>query len=459
MSTKVSGFHHRAASDRQGVRFKSIRTGELTLMTIGGIMGSGLFLASGQAIRYAGPAVALGYLAGVLVMAAEMGALAEMAAADPIRGNFITYTSRVLGRGPAFTGGWIFWFSSILNMAAEATAAALFTRMWLSGVPVWAFSLGFAALVAALNFLPVRGFGEVESVMSGLKILAVGAFLVLGVLALTGHAGVHPPFWRNFAPRGPRGVGQAMILVLFSLSGTGILGMAAPDTRAPGRTIPAAIRNVSLLVLVFYVGAALLIPALVPWQRVPTHASPFVAALNSLRIPYVGGGMNLLILVAVLSALNAGLYSTDRVLVSLARDGYAPGLFGRLSIRKVPVAANALTGTCLTAAASLIYFLPQAAYLYLVSATGLMVLFIWALIIYTQIRYRPWLERHKPERLHFRMPGHPYTSWLALVLLTGILGTAFLASREAVALILGVAASACFAGVYFLVRGRLRAGA
>lgn len=445
---------------------KRLTSGPLTLMTVGGIMGSGLYLASGAAIHLAGPAIIIAFAVGATVMALEVSALAEMAAADPARGSFLAFARRVLGPGPAFIGGWIFWVSSILNLAAEATAGAIFTRLWFPSVPVYVFSMGYAALIVAINFLPVKNFSHVESLMSLTKVAVTALFIVVGfivvlhVLPVPGPVG--PALWRRdggFFPHGATGVAAAMVLVLFSMSGTGVLGLAAPDVRHPERTMGPTIRNTVLAIYVLYVGASLVMTALVPWRHIPTTSmSPFITALRVVPWPPAAVIFNLVILVAVLSAMNAGLFATNRVLATLGRLHDAPPFVSR-GPEDVPRMANLLTGAGLIAVSGLAYLLPKTAYLYLVTSTGFQALFVWLLIVATELFFRPKLAA-EGKSLRFRMPFFPMSSIIAVILILAIIATAPLAPHELVALGIGVGVTGAAALIYLPVRaGRRRAEA
>lgn len=432
---------------------------EMGLMTVGGVVGSGLFLASGQAIRDAGPSLVIAYLIGATVMAIEVSALAEMSASDPEEGSFLVYARRALGPGWTFVGGWIFWFSSVLNLAAEATAAAIFTRLWLPHFPTWAAGTLFALVIVGINFLTVRGFGAIESAMAAIKLVAVALFVALFGAAIFLHwpvaVGSGLKSWSGsggFFPHGLRGIGAAMILVMFSMAGTGVLGLAAPSARRPRRTLPRAVRGTVASVYVLYIGSALAITAAVPIAAVAAHGqSPFVAALSVLKVPVVAQIFNVVILLAVLSAMNAGLFATDRVLAGLAHAHDAPKALGR-EYDDNPRVANAATGALLIVVTLLTYFLPKTAFLYLVTATGFQALFVWLLIVLTHIRYRPWLERNRREHLVRVVPWFPYLSWAEIVLILGIIATAPLAPRQLLPLGIGLLVTAVAALVYLRVR-------
>ena len=433
-----------------------IGSATLSLLTLGGVMGSGLFLASAQAIHLAGPGVALAYAIGAGAMALEVMALAEMSAADPARGSFLTYARRAIGPSLAFIGGWIFWLSSILNLAAEATAAGTFVRLWLPHTPLYVFTMGAALAITGLNFLPLSNFDRVESGMSMLKIAAVGLFVVVGALALFGlvRHGAVPGLTADHGlfPHGAHGVAAAMTVVMFSMSGTGVLGLAAATVRNPSHAIPRSIGPSVAVVAAFYILSSLVIAGLTPWQSLSTASvSPFVKALGVLPWPWAGSVLNAVLIVAVLSAMTAGLFATDRVLASLARIGDAPAVL-HPARESAPTVANAVTGVVLVAVAGVSYLLPKTAFLMLVTATSYQALFIWILIVVTHVFYRRWLERHEPERLRYRVPLYPYLSLFEVALLLAIIATAPLAPKQVAALGVAVGVTGLIALLYLPVR-------
>jgi L-asparagine transporter-like permease len=452
-------------SHRRGRFRRELDAFRLTLLALGGIMGSGLFLASGMAIRQAGPAVLVAFAVGFLAMAGETAALGEMAAADPTPGSFLVYCQRVLGSGWTFVTGWIYWFSSVLTMSSEVTAAALFTHAWLPAAPLWTLSLGYSVLVVGLNLAGVRGFGAVEGFMAAVKVVAVLGFLLVGGLAaagwLPGHAAVHPPgnlpnhggFW----PHGVAGVAGAFLLAMFAYAGTGVIGMAAAETRDPGRTIPRAVLATQALVALLYLGSLALLVDLVPWPQAPTHASPFVRAVAALHLPGAAPVLGTVLLAAVLSTMNAALYANVRVLYALADRGHAPRLFARLSPAGVPVAATWASAALLAGTIALAYLLPQRAYALLVTATGFQAMFIWLVVLATHLRYRPYLVRHRPDALRFRVPGYPWTTVGTGILVLLALASAFSASGEVAGALAGLGGVLAAVAAWAAVRALRRA--
>lgn len=445
---------------------KDLTSPALTLLTIGGIMGSGLFMASGLAIHHAGPIVLAMYALGALVMIIEINALAEMSISTPTPGSFLVFTKEVLGPGWTFVSGWIFWFSSVLTMSSEVTAAALFSKLWFPGMPLWLWSLAYSALIIAINFISVRGFGTIEGVMAGVKTLAVLAFIVLGALLIF-HAvpSTHPVLsishmftgLGGIAPHGLYGAMPAMILVLFAYAGTGVIGLAAAEAKNPHVTLSQAIRNSSWLVTIMFMGSIFVVLALVPWYRESDAISPFIMAIRVSTIPYLSTIMNLVLLFAVLSTMNAALYSNVRVLYSLAQQRQAPKGLGQLNQKGQPTRAIWMSAGLLALTIILAYVLPKKAYSYLVTATGFQAMFIWLMVLLTERYYRPYLMKKSPDKLNHKLWGFPYTTYFVIVVVVLAMLVSPLAKGELVGAVVGFGGIVVAAVAWLLVRKRVLA--
>lgn len=427
---------------------KSLRAPTLTLLTIGGIMGSGLFMASGLAMRMAGPVILVFFAVAAVAMYLEISALAEMSIASPTPGSFLNYTKLVLGPGWTFVAGWIFWFSSVLTMSSEVTAASLFSRLWFPSIPLWTWSLAYSIFIIAVNFVSVRGFGTVENVMAGIKSTAVLSFLIIGVLSVTHVLPMTPPLvaphgFRSLLHHGgwiPNGwlhASPALLLVLFAYAGTGVIGLAAAETKNPTTTIARAVRWTVALIVLMYMGSMFLILNLVPWDKMSSQISPFVLAIRATHVPYGGFVMNFVLLFAVLSTMNAALYSNVRVLYGLSHAHQAPGVLGRLNAKGIPANAIWMSAGLLALTIILAYVLPQKAYAYLVTATGFQAMFIWFMVLLTQLHYRPYLQKHHPDRLTYKLWGFPYTTYFVILIVFIALATSPLATGEAMGAIVG----------------------
>lgn len=455
----------RTGGASQGGRFaRDLGPSALTLLTLGGMMGSGLFVASGMAGHDAGPFLIPLFVIGFLAMAMEITALGEMSAADPRPGSFLVYAREVLGPGYTFVGGWIYWFSSVLTMSSEVTAAALLSRQWAPSVPLWLWALGYSVAVVAANFVSVRGFGEVEGALAAIKSAAVLAFLGAGAAFLAGGGPRPAPAapWAGLLrgpllPGGPGGAAAGLLLVLFAYAGTGVIGMAAAETRDPARTVPGAVRATLVLSAVMYVGGVVVLLLLLPWSQLPVHASPFVTAIARTGLPYAGAVMNFVLLLAVLSTMNAALYANVRVLYTLARQRQAPAGLGRLSRRGLPAAAIWVSAAALGGTIILAYLLPSKAYAYLVTATGFQAMAIWLLILFTHLRYRPRLDRQKGTA-RFRLPGYPVTTLVPVAVVLVALAGSWTVPSERVGAAAGLAGIALAAAAWLFV-GRARLSA
>ena len=422
-------------------------------------------MASGLAISHAGPLVILMYGLGAVLMWLEINALGEMTIATPAPGSFLVYTRKVLGPGWTFVSGWIFWFSSVLTMSSEVTAAALFTRLWFPAIPLWAWALAYSALIVGINFVSVRGFGTIESIMAGVKTLAVLGFIGLGVLILfhimpttqplpsllhmlPGHGGFVPLGWYHALP--------GMILVLFAYAGTGVIGLAGAEAKNPHKTLGKAIRTSSILLIVMFVGGIFIVLALTPWSRQSDAVSPFIVALRTSTLPYASALMNLVLLFAVLSTMNAALYSNVRVLYSLARQGEAPQGLGKLSKKGLPTRAIWASAALLALTILLAYVLPKKAYAYLVTATGFQAMFIWLMVLLTERLYRPYLKKHLPDQLTHKLAGFPYTTYFVMAVVIAAMAASPLAKGELVGAIIGFGGIVVALIAWITLRHRIR---
>lgn len=398
---------------------------QLTMMGLGSAIGAGLFLGSGMGVQMAGPAVLLSYLlAGVLVIIV-MNALGEMVAAKPVSGAFSVYAADAMGATVGATIGWLWWIQLVIVIAAESVGAAgLLATVWPSlSVPLASFT--FMIVFTAINLLGVKNFGEFEFWFAILKVAAIIAFIIVGLVLLTGLLpAVESPGLTNFfssggfAPKGFAGIGAALLIVVFAFGGTEIVAVAAAETQDPGRNIARAIHTVAFRILIFYIGSVSVIIAVVPWTS-PLLASPFAAVLQAAKIPGASTAITLVAVVALLSALNANLYGASRMIYSLAERGEAPRLLMRLNDRQVPVLAVlacVLFGFIATVM-ELLY--PQRVLPVLLSVVGSACLIVWTSSLISQLILRRRAVR-LGAYLPFRMRGFPFLTLLALAILAAI---------------------------------------
>ncbi|MCL4424810.1 MAG: amino acid permease [Firmicutes bacterium] len=433
---------------------RDISFGQLVLLSLGGIIGAGIFLATSLTIPAAGPGVIISYLIGGVIMACVVSFLAEMTTAQPVAGGFSHFAGETLGPYAGFITGWMYWTAGVLTMSSEATAAGIFARWWWPHFPLWGFTLISSLLLTGANLMDVKGFGRVESSLAVIKVAALIFFIVAGSVFWLGFLPGHPsPGLANFLghggflPKGWTGVGSALLLVMFAYAGTSVIGLAAAETKDPAQTMPGAIRAITLAVTVLYIGTVTVLVGILPWWELTPGISPMVRAFGLIGLPRSSDLMNLVVLTAVLSSLNAAMYGVSRMLYALAGQGEAPGLFARLNRHGVPQYSVLLSSLFLLLASLLAYVLPHQVFLYLTSSSGFVSMFNWIVISLTHYYFRGMMKKKNPAALRYLAWGHPYTSLLTTALILGVLASAYLVPGQRV----GFAGGLALWGLYSLV--------
>ena len=361
---------------------------QLTMIAIGGAIGTGLFLGSGLSIQLAGPAVILSYAAGAVLAWLMTLALGTMAVRHPTAGSFGVHAELYQGPWAGYTVRWSYWLAQTIAVGEEVIAAGIYARLWFPGVPLWAFVALFSVAIVAVNAMHVGAFGAFEYWFAMIKVVAIvlfllfGAALLLGVRAapVPGAAGYVP-----FAPHGFAGAWLALVMVVFSYLGTEIVAVTSGEAKDPARAIPRALRATVGRLILFYVASIALLFGLVPWRQVGLTKSPFVLVFEMIGIPGAAWIMNGVVLTAALSSINTDLYLTTRMLFSLSRGGWAPAALGRLSARGTPLnALLACTGgmALAVAAASAI---PGQAFVFLLGIAIFGGLYTWGQIFATHL--------------------------------------------------------------------------
>ncbi|MDR3564238.1 MAG: amino acid permease [Negativicutes bacterium] len=398
---------------------KSFNKTDFAVMALGNIIGSGIFLASGLVITIAGSWAPLAYLLGGLVMMMEVAFIIEMTIANPVPGSFKVYAQEVFGDWWGFVVGWMFWSSGVLGMASEVTACAIFSRLWFPHTPLWVLSLVFSCGITLANFNDLKGLSKLELGLSVTKVLTLVLFLLLGILLAAGIPIGNTT--ENLAPfrslteaplQGFTGVLGSMLLIFFAYTGTGIIGLAAVETENPEKSVPPAALAVTSSIVLLYTLATFFIITLLPVARIDPATSPFVQIFHAIQLPYAGDIINFILLSAALSALNSQVYSSSRMLFSLAQDRQAPELVGYRNKKGVPTVAVAFSGTVLLLIVLLSYHLPEKIFIYTVSASGFLALINWLSISATHYFYHKKLLKTAPEKLKYKAPGYPYLSWI-----------------------------------------------
>ncbi|KNB49604.1 amino acid transporter [Streptomyces caatingaensis] len=409
-----------------------LKNRHLSMIAIGGVIGAGLFVGSGSGIAAAGPGILVSYaLVGALVVLV-MRMLGEMAAANPTSGSFSAYADRGLGRWAGFTIGWLYWFFWVVVLAVEATAGAGILNGWVPAVPKWAWALLVMVVLTATNLASVSSYGEFEFWFAGIKVVAIGAFVVLGGLAVFGvlpgsdneGAGLaHLTDHGGFLPNGAGAILTGVLMVVFSFMGSEIVTLAAGESENPQRAVRQATNSVIWRIAVFYLGSIFVVVTLLPWDsKSIVKDGSYVAALNSIGIPHAGQVMNVIVLTAVLSCLNSGLYTASRMAFSLGQRGDAPASFARVNKRGVPQAA--ILGSVVFGFLSVFfnYVWPDTVFKFLLNSSGAVALFVWLVICFTQLRMRGITLREAPEKLVVRMWLFPYLTWATIGMILFVLG-------------------------------------
>ncbi|GGU56378.1 amino acid transporter [Streptomyces albospinus] len=400
----------------------------LTMLGLGGVIGAGLFVGSGAGISVAGPGIVLSYLiAGALAMLI-MRMLGEMSAAMPASGAFSVHAERALGRWAGFSVGWLYWFLLVVVLAVEATGAAQIAHGWLPAVPQWGWVLLFMIVFTVANLAAVKNFGEFEFWFAALKVAAIVLFLALSLLAVFGVLPDTEPVGLanltgqgGFLPHGWGGVVSGVLAVVFAFGGLEVVTIAAAESDDPARAVGRAVRSAVWRILFFYVGSMLVIVTVLPWSSMRPGTSPYVMVLDHIGVPGAGQIMNIVVFVALLSALNANLYGSSRMVFSLAERGEAPR--GLLKVSGGGVPRRAVLASVAFGFVSVLLNLkwPDSVFLYMLNAVGAVLLFVWGLIAVSQLRLRPRIEREAPEKLALRMWAFPYLTWLALAAMAGVI--------------------------------------
>ncbi|MFD3590774.1 amino acid permease [Streptomyces sp. NPDC058683] len=410
---------------------KGLSHRQIQMIGIGGAIGTGLFLGAGGRLATAGPSLAIVYAFCGVFAFFILRALGELVLHRPNSGSFVSYAREFFGEKAAFAAGWVYSVSWALTAIVDITAVATYFHYWqaLRSVPQWLLALTALLVVTCANLVSVRLFGELEFWFALVKVAAIVVFLVVGAVILaagfpvdgreagvavvTGHGGLLP-----------NGLLPAVIVVqgvVFAYAGIDLIGVAAGETENPAKVMPRAVNAVIVRIAVFYVGSTTLLALLLPYDSYRAGESPFVTFFNGIGVPGAGGAMNLVVLTAALSSLNAGLYSTGRIYRSMAGTGTAPRFMGRLSRHDVPYGGVLFTALLALLGVGLNAVVPERAFEIAINATALAILCTWATIVLCQLRLYRWSQQGRLSRPAFRLPGAPWTSYLTLLFLFGVL--------------------------------------
>src|SRR5580698_9289291 len=407
-----------AIASREAGLHKDLSRSQLIMIGLGGAIGTGLFMGSGVAIGYAGPAVILSYAIAAIAAVAIVFSLSEMAVMHPTAGSFGTYAEIYLNPWAGMVARYSYWMAQVIAVGGEAVAAGVYMTFWFPGTPVWLWSLAFAFVLLYFNSRSVNNFGSIEYWFALIKVVAIVIFIILGTATIFG-------LWTEpggFMPNGFSGVWLAVILGVLSFNGIEVIAVTSGEAKDPVRTIPAALRTMALRLFLFYILALSIVVTFVPWTETGATIvtqSPFVRVFAHSGIRHAAGIMNFVVLSAALSSMNTNVYLCSRMLFSLSRGGYAPRILGTLGKNGTPIAAILVSGACLLAAAGLSKLTPKA-YGYLFGVALFDAMIVWILILLSHLSFR---RRHRAADLPVRMPWFPFMQIAGLTLLCAVLIT------------------------------------
>jgi amino acid transporter, AAT family len=430
---------------------KSLLPRHIRLMALGGAIGTGIFKGTSETVSIAGPAVIFSYLFAGLLLLVVMSAIAEMAIAYPGL-NMKGFIRKAFGTKVSFVIGWLYCFMWLVVCVIEVIAAGSFLQYWFPSMSLWSLSFISAIFIVAINFMNVKRYGEFEFWFAGIKITMIVLFIVLGAGILFGIIPSNDTnYMQNyiqydgFFPHGWSGVFSALLIVIFSYGGSELIGLTLTETKDAEKVLPKVIKGVIWRIVIFYTLPILIICGLIPWNEIGNQASPFVQVLSTVGFNGSAHIMNFVLITAVLSAANSGIYGCTRMLFSLASEGEAPKLFSHVSKNGVPLYGVILSAVILVGGTFVAYFSPDRVFGYLMAIPGFTVSLVWISICLAQLK----LRKTYATIPHFKVWGFPYiTSFTAIALIISCVAFAFSEQNR-------VSIMVCLGILIFLILGAM----
>ncbi|NOZ96273.1 MAG: amino acid permease, partial [Gammaproteobacteria bacterium] len=408
---------------------RGLKNRHIQLIAMGGAIGTGLFLGSAQVIQSAGPSIILGYAIGGLIAFLIMRQLGEMIVEEPVAGSFSHFANKYWGKFPGFLAGWNYWILYVLVAMTELTAVAKYINYWWPHIPSWVSVLFFFVVITAINLTNVKFYGESEFWLAIIKVVAVISMIIFGLyLLFTAGPDSTASFsnlWTHggFFPNGFDGLFYMLAFLMFAFGGIELIGMAAAEADDPKKTIPKAINQVVIRILIFYVGSLTILLSLVPWNQLDLGGldkSPFVMIFSQLGIGWAAHLLNFIILTAALSVYNSGMYANSRMLYGLAQQGNAPAVFKKVNKEGVPIPAVLLSAVLIFGCVLLNYFVPEDALGHLMYVVVGALVLNWAMISLTHLKFRSAMKtlHHK---VSFPALWSPVSNYIVLMFIAVVL--------------------------------------
>ncbi|MCY9374806.1 amino acid permease [Bacillus sp. T17B1] len=420
---------------------RGLKNRHIQLIAIGGAIGTGLFLGSGKSIHFAGPSILFAYMITGIICFLIMRSLGELLLSNLNYHSFVDFVQDYLGDMAAFITGWTYWFCWISIAMADLTAVGLYTQYWLPGVPQWVPGLIALIILLIMNLATVKLFGELEFWFALIKVIAILALIVIGLVMIfkgfSTSSGVSSftNLWSHggMFPNGMHGFILSFQMVVFAFVGIELVGLTAGETENPEKVIPKAINNIPVRILLFYIGALLVIMSIYPWDVINPSESPFVQVFVAVGIVGAASIINFVVLTSAASACNSAVFSTSRMVYSLAKDNNAPESMAKLTPRKVPRNALFFSAIVILIGVTLNYIMPEGVFTLITSISTVCFIYIWGITVICHMKYR----KTRPELAKtnkFKLPLYPFTNYLILAFLAFILVVLALAQDTRVSL-------------------------
>ncbi|MGC4994600.1 amino acid permease [Nocardia salmonicida] len=457
-----------APADEDAAYRKELRPHQLEMIAIGGAIGTGLFLGAGARLQDAGAGLFIVYAVCGIFVFFILRALGELVLYRPSAGSFVAYAREFYGEKLAFGVGWMYFFHWCMTGVVDITAIATYVHYWgaTAAIPQWVLALAALVIVVALNMVSVKWFGEMEFWVALIKVMALSGFLIIGTVLLIG------PFRINGSETGPNviadnggllphGVLPLVVTVtgvVFAYAAVELVGTAAGEVADPEKIVPRAINTVMVRVALFYVGSLVLLAMLLPYNVFRAGISPFVTFFAGLGIHGAGSVMNLIVLTAAFSSLNAGLYSTGRILRSMSMNGSAPKVASRMTESGVPYVGILATAVIALVGVALNAIVPKRAFEIVLNMSALGTIAAWAVILICQLKLWHWARQGRVRRPGFRLVGTPYTTVAALLFLIAVVAIMAFGpdpTQRGAVIAMGVVVLPLMALGWFLVRRRV----
>lgn len=431
------------AQKKEGLE-RGLKNRHIQMIALGGCIGTGLFYGTAKSIPMAGPMIILAYLIGGLAIYMIIRMMGEMATEEPVAGAFSHFAYKYWGNYPGFLAGWNYWFLYILVSMAELSVMGGYMQRWFPELDPWIVALLAIVLITTINLVSVKFFGEAEFWLALIKVVAVVGMIVFGLFLIgKGMADSSSTvrvsnLWTYglLGDSGWKGVWLALVVVMFSFGGTELIGITAGEAENPEKTIPKAIRQVMWRILIFYIGAIVVMLIMVPWTQMSNVKSPFVLVFDKLGIPHVPDLLNFVILTAALSVYNSGIYSNGRMLFGLAEQGNAPKFFLKLNKNKIPYVGILFSSFCTLAAVVVNFLVPEGAFMIVMTVAIGAAVITWALIVLVHLRFR---KAHQNTNLKFKTPLYPVVNYLCLIFLAAVVAAMTQTEQEKMAVLVAPA--------------------